>query len=363
MTSISKVAASGRWRARYRDEDGKQHARHFDRKVEAQRWLNDVTASVVRGDYVEPGAGKVTVAAYAATWQAVQVSSPGTARIVDNAVRCHLLPELGAKPMASVLPSTIQGFVKTLEAKGLAAGTIRNVHDVAWRVFDAAVHDRVISRSPFVKIKLPALEKHEVVVPTIEEVAALADAVDDRWRAVIVTLAGSGLRIGELLGLQVRDVDFLKRTIRVERQRTQDGLLTPPKSASSIRTVPVGQVVINELAAHLARHPSTTDVFRDEFGKPLQYRRWKHIWAGASREAQVSFTSHAMRHFFASALISGGASVKQVQTVLGHASAVITLKVYSHLWPGDEDRTRVVMDAALMSLEQTLDASREALEH
>lgn len=362
MTSISKIEASGRWRARYRDEDGKQHARHFDRKVDAQRWLNDVTASVVRGDYVEPGAGKVTVAAYAAIWQAVQVSSPGTARIVDNAVRCHLVPELGAKPMASVLPSTIQGFVKTLGAKGLAAGTIRNVHDVAWRIFDAAVHDRVINRSPFVKIKLPPPERHEVIVPTIEEVVALADAVDDRWRAVIVTLAGSGLRIGELLGLQVRDVDFLKRTVRVERQRTQDGRLTPPKSASSVRTVPVGQVVINELAAHLARYPSSTDLFRDEFGKPLQYRRWKHIWAGASRDAQISFTSHAMRHFYASALISGGASVKQVQSVLGHASAVITLKVYSHLWPGDEDRTRVVMDAALMSLEDHLAAPAASLD-
>lgn len=67
--------------------------------------------------------------------------------------------------MAAVLPSTIQGFVKTLEAKGLAAGTVRNIYDVAWRLFDSAVHDRVVNRSPFVKIKLPALDKHDVVVP------------------------------------------------------------------------------------------------------------------------------------------------------------------------------------------------------
>lgn len=104
-----------------------------------------------------------------------------------------------------------QGFVETLEAKGLAAGTIRDIHDAAWRVFDSAVHDRVINRSPVVKIRLPALAQHDVVVPTIEEVLGLADAVDDRWRAVVVTLAGSGLRIGELLGLQVRDVDLLRQ--------------------------------------------------------------------------------------------------------------------------------------------------------
>jgi integrase len=61
-------------------------------------------------------------------------------------------------------------------------------------------------------------------------------------------------------------------------------------------------------------------------------------------------TSHGLRHFAASALISGGASVKQVQTFLGHSSAVITLRTYAHLFSGDEDRTRNVLDAALSPL-------------
>jgi site-specific recombinase XerD len=62
---------------------------------------------------------------------------------------------------------------------------------------------------------------------------------------------------------------------------------------------------------------------------------------------ELSIGTHDLRHFMASALIAGGASVKQVQTVLGHSSAVITLRTYAHLWPGDEDRTRAVMDATL----------------
>ena len=74
----------------------------------------------------------------------------------------------------------------------------------------------------------------------------------------------------------------------------------------------------------------------------------------AAEKADASVTSHGFRHFFASALIAGGASVKQVQTVLGHASAVITLRTYAHLWPGDEDRTRDVMDAALSPLADSL---------
>jgi integrase len=349
VASIQK-RPNGQWRARYRDEAGKEHARHFARKTDAQQWLDSVTASVVRGDYVDPSAGKVTVKAYAARWEAVQVSSEGTKRIVDNALRLHLVPALGERPMASVRRSDVQGFVKALEARELAAGSVRNIYDVTAQVFASAVEDRVIASSPCRKITLPKSETGEVVPLTVEQVAAMVTTVDARYRAVVVTLAGSGLRIGELLGLTVSDVDFLRRTVRVERQRMQSGELAPVKSRTSRRTVPVGQVVIDELAAHLAAYPSDDALFVDEWGRPLTYRAWKRLWKVAAASAGVEGTSHSLRHFFASALIAGGASVKQVQTVLGHASAVITLRTYAHLWPGDEDRTRDVMDAALSPL-------------
>jgi integrase len=122
------------------------------------------------------------------------------------------------------------------------------------------------------------------------------------------------------------------------------------KSKASRRTMPVGQVVIDALAAHLADYPSDGALFVDELGAPLTYRRWRQLWKEAAGAAGVDATSHDLGHFFASALISGGASVKQVQTVLGHASAVTTLRTYSHMWPVDEDRTRNIMDAAISPL-------------
>ena len=91
-------------------------------------------------------------------------------------------------------------------------------------------------------------------------------------------------------------------------------------------------------------------MFTDELGRPLTYRTWKRVWKSATTAAGVDVDTHALRHFTASALISGGASVKQVQTVLGHSSAAITLRVYAHLWPGDDDRTRSIMDDALAHL-------------
>lgn len=342
MASIAK-RPSGKWRARYRDGDGREHARHFPRKIDAQRWLDEVTASVVTGQYVDPRAGRVTLEVFAASWQASHVGGEAVARIVDNALRVHILPALGSNVLAALRRSHIQAFVKEL-SKRLGPGSVRNIYDVLQRVLLAAVEDKVIASSPCRRIALPALPDRETVPPTVEQVQAISAAVPPRLRAAVVMLAGSGLRIGELLGLRVADVDFLRRTVRVERQRAQSGMLVPPKTAKSARTVPLGRVVVGELAAHLAAFPSDEWLFTDEAVEPMTYRLWKKEWKAA---APPGVTTHDLRHFFASALIAGGASVKQVQTVLGHSSAVITLRVYSHLWPGDEDRTRSVMDGVL----------------
>ncbi len=370
MASITK-RPDGRWRARYRDEAGKEHAKHFDRKVDGQRWLDETTAAVVTGQYVDPRAGRVTFKEYALGWQESHIGREGTARIVDNALRVHILPALGHMPIASLRRSDVQALVKTLNGT-LAPGSVRNVYDVLSRVLSAAVEDRVLGRSPCSRITLPVLTAAEVVPPSAKDVSALSSAVAGRYRALVVLLAGSGLRIGEALGLTIADVDFLRRTVRVERQRLQDGTIGPTKTPKSTRTVPLGQVVIDELAAHLAKYVSDDALFTTERGTALTYRQWKRVWREALVGAQLSadelalrgsadiaagrrvgagepmsYTTHDLRHFTASALISGGASVKQVQTVLGHSSAAITLRVYSHLWPGDDDRTRSVMDAAL----------------
>lgn len=355
MSSIKK-RDNGKWRARYRDEAGKEHARHFDRKTDAQLWIDQVTAAVVRGDYVDPKAGKVTVKDYATTWERIQVASTGTKRITDNALRLHILPELGAHPISVVRPTMVQALVKKLEDKELAPGTVRSIYHVLTQVFAAAVEDRLISTTPCRRIALPKADDAEVVPPGIEDVLAARDCIGDRWAALVVLLAGSGLRIGEALGLQVADVDFLRRTIKVDRQRDQSGALVAVKSKSSRRTVPVGQVVIDALAAHLAVYPSDGDLFLDELGQPLKYRRWKTLLAATAGD----FTAHSLRHFYASALIAGGASVKQVQERLGHSSPMITLQTYAHLWPGDDDRTRDVMDAALASLAPAADSLRTA---
>ena len=188
------------------------------------------------------------------------------------------------------------------------------------QVFAAAVDDKLIQQSPCRKIRLPKDDREEVEIPTVDEVLGLRDAMDDWWQAIVTTLAGTGARIGEVLGLDLADVDFLRREVSIERQRRQDGTLGPLKTKKARQVVPVGQVVIDALAAHLASFPTDGPLFVDEIGDALCYRRWRSLAEAAASEAKVDVTAHTLRHFYASALIAAGASVKQVQERLGHSS-------------------------------------------
>src|SRR5829696_8735371 len=107
MANIAK-RPDGRWRARYRDPSGKEHARHFDRRVDAERFLTTVEHSKLTGGYVDPRAGRITFGEYAATWQAGQVCRPSSAAKIDRTLRLHVLPRWGKRPIGSIRPSEVQ---------------------------------------------------------------------------------------------------------------------------------------------------------------------------------------------------------------------------------------------------------------
>jgi hypothetical protein len=113
MASIAR-RPDGQWRARYRDAAGKEHSKHFARKTDAQRWLDEVTAAVVTGQYVDPRSGRVTFREYAELWRSAQVHRPSTQEHVEERLRRHVYPVLGDRPLSSIRPSHIQAWVKSL---------------------------------------------------------------------------------------------------------------------------------------------------------------------------------------------------------------------------------------------------------
>ncbi len=348
MASISK-RPDGRWRARYRDANGKEHAKHFDRKIDGQRWLDEVTAAVVTGQYVDPRAGKVTFEQYATTWAAGQPWRRKTRMRVEASLRVHLFPRLGDRPLAALRPTDVQAVVKGL-SDTLAPGTVRMTYVTLRAVFRAAVLDRVIVSSPCMRIALPAADHKTLTIPDAALVRRITSALPAHWQAVPLVAAGTGLRPGELFGLQVADVDFLRRTVRVERQLDDQRDLVPLKTRSSYRTVPLPQVVADELARHLAVAGRREGlIFAGRDGLPARLNTFTVAWrhALAVVDGPKGLRLHDLRHSYASALIQAGESVKTIQARMGHASAMVTLDVYGHLWPDSEERTRAAVDAWL----------------
>jgi len=354
MAHIQK-RGPGRWRARYRAPGGSERSRTFARRVDAERWLDSVRGDLVRGTYVHPEAGRRTFGEYARGWQAAQVHRPTTAAQVEANLRNHVFPFFGERALADVRASEIQAWIKT-RSEALSPGTVTTIYRYVATIFRAAVADRLIAASPCIGIKLPKLARQPVEPLAVEDVEALAAAMPDRYRALVVLAAGTGLRQGEAFGLTVEHVDFLRRSLHVQQQLVllprRPPYLAPPKTAASVRTVPFPAVVVDTLAAHLASFAAGPEgfVFTNEAGEPIRRQRfsdqaWRPAVARAGLEGSPTF--HDLRHFYASLLIRHGESVKVVQARLGHASASETLDTYSHLWPDAEDRTRLAVDSVL----------------
>src|SRR5512132_1357599 len=233
MASIKK-RPDGRWRARYRDPDGRERAKHFARRVDAERFLTTVEHSKLTGAYVDPRAGRITFGEYAATWQAGQVCRPSSAAKIDRTLRLHVLPRWGKRPIGSIRPSEVQSWVREL-SDGLAPNTVTGVVRTASACFTAAVADRIVAVSPCAGVKVPEVHRDRVTPLELEQVHALADAMPDRYQALVVLGAGTGVRISEALGLTVDRVDFLRRMLTIDRQLVAGGELGPPKTRASVR--------------------------------------------------------------------------------------------------------------------------------
>lgn len=346
---------SGSWQAAYRGPDGREHTKTFPLKVEAERWINIQEADLTRGAWIDPTRGKVTLQEYAESWRRIQVHRPTTAAQVETNLRRHVYPHLGSRPIGSLRSSEIQAWVKTTSTK-LAPTTTELVYRYLVAVLRAALADGIIARNPAAGVKTPRIDRAPVVPMTTAEVVALIEAVDERYRALVVLAAGTGLRQGECFGLSLPQVDQLRRSLRVDQQLTllagAPPFIAPPKTEASHRTVPMPNIVVDAVALHLATYGSSEQglIFSNNDGQPIRRTRFSaNVWRPAVKAAglRTGTRFHDLRHYYASLLIHAGESVKVVQARLGHATASETLDTYGHLWPDTEDRTRVAVDAVL----------------
>lgn len=331
-----KAVVSERYRARYRDEAGVEHARHFVKKADAQRWLDDAAAGIVRGDWVDPAAGKITFGQWWAQWAASQDWADGTAATADQVLASIGFAEV---PVRAVTENHVRQWMKAQRLpgpkrkRGLAASTRRTRFNYVRMCFTAAVRARIIRLDPTVAIAPPKVPKAETKmrIPNAEQVAKAIDSAPVDFRAFVAVCAFAGLRLGEAAGLQLGDIDFLRRTLTVERQIQGQvngtATATSPKYESA-RVVYLPDDLVTMLSQHLERtapHGEDGYLFSLRgyvYNRNSAGNQWRRI---RKQVGMDEFTLHDLRHFYASGLIAAGCDVVTVQHALGHSSPSITL--------------------------------------
>jgi integrase len=251
------------------------------------------------------------------------------------------MPTFGDLEVGAIRPNDIRGWIADLEDRGYAPATIAKAYQILSRTFRVAVTDGLIPRTPCREIKLPKDERDEKRFLTPDEVEQLADAIDARYRLLVLVGAYTGLRFGELAALRTDDLDLLRKTLRVDEQLARQGswrmVPGPLKSKKAYRTIGIPAFLCEELAAHLHAYPSHSDlVFTHAEGGPLDYNRFRRRYWQPAVAASVGppCTPHDLRHTHVAMLIADNQSARYIADRLGHESTRTVLDVYGHLYEG-----------------------------
>jgi integrase len=367
-----------RYCVEYEDPDtGKTREKWFkdNEKGKAQAFAADQEVRKNEGRQLSVDGGKKLIREFGPAYVDSLVVKDSTRERYHIAMDKQIIPYLGGQQLRQPTSTTIQSWVRTLEVDDNSPATIELAYKLLAGMFKRAMKDKLIGATPCEDIRLPELPDNDYWLPEHHQVHELAAAMPARYKTMIYIGGGCGLRRAEVFALDEAAIDFTRKVLRVERAllRPKGGglpMLVTLKTKAARREVPLPDHVIAALKEHIAAgyvqdvqvvdqtakkkrkgqaHPVVTKrmLFAHGTGKFLWPSAWDKLLK-AARDAvdgmDAGFTFHGLRHYFASALIVGGANPKRVAKLCGHASANVTLKVYSHLWKDDEEESRKILN-------------------
>ncbi|MCH5674426.1 tyrosine-type recombinase/integrase, partial [Streptomyces gilvus] len=347
-------------------------------------WLTEIASDMSRGQYIDPRAARITFKSYAEKWLKTHGIDPASQVVVEQRLRLHAFRLIGSRPLDSFRPEHIRGLVSALEKDpAVSGGYARNIYGDVRAVLSAAVDDGLLPRNPCSakSVRPPATEQRRVVPWLPVQVQAVRAALPQRYRPMVAVGAGCGLRQGEIVGLAEDAIDFDGGIIRVVRQVKLirgKAVFAPPK-CNKERDVPLPPSVAEALRVHMdafkpveitlpwrkpdgpkvsARLLFTNTASGIVWRSNFNIQEWKPALAAAGLiseadedgkyESAREHGMHALRHFYASVLLDAGESIKAVSEYLGHSDPGLTLRVYAHLMPSSQERTRKAVDRVLL---------------
>jgi integrase len=348
------------WIADYRDGSDKRHQRRFPTKKEALAFHDQTKVAIRAGTHVSLP-DSLTMANVADKWLSrveANAMERGTLKFYREHVNLHILPRIGKLKLVKLTKGHIEHFRDSLISgdKALSRPTAHKV----LRSLKAML--KVVGCSHLgdgVKIEISERHKTKIEpkdIPTPQEIARLVKAAKGKVKVLLMTAASTGLRASELRGLRWFDVDLKAGELHVRQRADAWNTIGPPKSKASRRTVPLGHELLLALKEwKLACPKGELDlVFPTSTGAVQHHKNMLEIIEPVMKAAGVvtkvgkpKYALHAFRHFFASWCINakdrGGRELpaKEVQSLLGHSSIVMTLDRYGHLFPRGSDRAEL----------------------
>ncbi len=252
-----------------------------------------------------------------------------------NHINNHILPELGRLRMREVRPAHIQRMVRSME--GLAKSSQSRILTVVKEIFKTAVENDVIAKTPCISSIKPRGEEPEEKVPlTSEQEKTLLDKARGTNMYLFVLLGlSAGLRHGELLGLEWKDIDLdtgmltVQRTVAITREKRSGDIVDGTKTDAAHRTIPLPWSVIEEVRAAKSRSHSVY-VIPGPKGSFMTFACCAYRWNKLFDGLDFRITPHRMRHTRITRWFEQGLDLKEIQYLAGHADIHLTLDVYTH---------------------------------
>jgi len=336
------------WVARLRLADGREQSKGFRRKIDAQAWLEEQRSQQRSGEWVDPRRGAIL-------WdQYVEQVLDGKSHLADRTVETYwtsaqrVAPYLDGIPLNRITAEKLDGVVASL-SKSYAPETVsKDVRLVRMVLIKAVTHGR-LRVSPARELLAPVPKPRPMRIVTRQEVADIAAAMPAHYSSFPVVAAYTGLRFGELAGLQSDAIDLDRRRLEVKRTlveaRGQSPFLGPPKSEASARTIALPASLVVVLDKHMSRYGVDGQVFTSPDGGVLYRSNFGKVWRRAVAESiGLPCRIHDLRHTHAAWLIAAGEHPKTIQQRLGHSSISVTLDRYGHLMEGLDEGAAEKLD-------------------
>ncbi|MGH9068994.1 MAG: tyrosine-type recombinase/integrase [Acidimicrobiales bacterium] len=341
--------SSGRWQARVTYHGHQVAIGTFATRREAARAVARAQSATAIGAFADPTAGRERLASFAESWWLTRSGHRYSTRVRDRLVLDHhVLPALGDRPLREIERHEVQAWVSGLSAT-LAPSTVQRTYTILAQLLGAAADAGLIAASPATRVHLPRVQPYEARFLNLDELEALADAIDPRYKAMVEVMAWATLRLGEAAGLRRVDLDLRGASLRVANSVVQVGhriVEGPPKTSAGRRTMTLPSSAVADLAFHLACFAGSVYVFPGPSGERLHPEDWRaRFWRPAVSRAGLSpLRPHDLKHTGVALLVAAGVDPLEIARRAGHTNVAFTLSRYGHLFPEVDKATAAKLD-------------------